>query len=968
MLEIIREGYVLELARKPPSSGMIPTNPPPRFKAAMAEEVEGLVRKKAVVVVPPDLVRSGTYSTYFLVPKKDGGIRPILNLKKFNLNMKPKRFKMETLQSVLAALRPGLWLASLDLKDAYLHVPIRPVHQRFLRFLWQGTAYEFRCLPFGLSTAPRVFTKILLPLIAHLRSLGVVVYVYLDDLLITGGSPAVVRRSVETTSDVLTRAGFILNLTKSEPTPSQDLTYIGGRLRMDVGKVFLPPPRTEALLKCVRTFLRVGQYKPAHQFLRLLGLMASCLAVVPYARLYMRPIQWHVKDRWNPTKGLNAPIMVNMALTEHLQWWLSPTNLQQGVLLSPPAHTLTVTTDASLQGWGGFLQRPGTSPDLVQGKWTPQEQLSHINLLELRAVRLTFELFESHLTNKSVLLESDNTSTVAYLNKQGGGSLSLARSGGQGILPLAHSQTHIHPCHTQARRGQCPGQLSESTLSRSAGMGAESHSPAQTVSDLGHTPDRPVCLLSKPSSPNVLLIGVGRGGGTPRRNEPDVDGLGMLRFSPLPPSHQGPQQDTDREGERHSHSPQVAETLMVQRSTPPVRGGTPPPSPQPQPLIAEAAGDRDPIPRVPPDPTLDGLEAERRSLQDQGFPEPVIHVMLAAKRTSTRKVYDSRWSAFADWCSQRDLDPTVVPVTGVLEFLTSIIPDKSTNTLRGYVSAISSRHAPVDDASLGSHPAVSQWLKGLVQSKGISRSIVPAWDLDIVLAALKSHPFEPAANDKFATWKTVFLVAVASARRAGELHALRMDQPYIRWSATDVTLFPDVTFLPKVNTPFHASQPICLPAMHDEKDSDLRLLCVRRALKRYVNSSASYRKARAQQLFVCYGGKSRGNPVSKYRISSWLVELIAWVYTHQNLPVPQGIKGHQTRKQSTSIADLAGVDPQLICAAATWASRCTFAKHYRLNLAAKARSHFGRTVLQVAGSSTARRQSGYRIPRTDSHS
>ena len=307
----------------------------------------------------------------------------------------------------------------------------------------------------------------------------------------------------------------------------------------------------------------------------------------------------------------------------------------------------------------------------------------------------------------------------------------------------------------------------------------------------------------------------------------------------------------------------------------------------------------------------------------------------------------------------------MAPVGRVLEFLTSMIPDKSTNTLKGYVSAISSRHQPVDETSFGSHPAVTQWLKGLLQSKGISRSIVPAWDLDIVLSALKAFPFEPAVSDKYTTWKTVLLVAVASARRAGELHALRMDQPYIRWSATDVTLFPDVTFLPKVNTPFHASQPICLPALHDEKDPDLRLLCVRRALKRYVNSSAAYRKPDAQQLFVCYGGKTRGDPVSKSRISSWLVELITWVYTHQGLPVPQGIKGHQTRKQSTSIADLAGVDPQQICAAATWASRCTFAKHYRLNLAAKAKSNFGRTVLQVAGSSTARRQSGYHKPYTD---
>ena len=77
--------------------------------------------------------------------------------------------------------------------------------------------------------------------------------------------------------------------------------------------------------------------------------------------------------------------------------------------------------------------------------------------------------------------------------------------------------------------------------------------------------------------------------------------------------------------------------------------------------------------------------------------------------------------------------------------------------------AISSTHTPVDDCSSGSHPAVSQWVKGLSQSKWISRSVVSVWDLDIVLSALKSHPFERPSHDKFTTWKTVCLVAVTSA-------------------------------------------------------------------------------------------------------------------------------------------------------------------------------------------------------------
>ena len=257
----------------------------------------------------------------------------------------------------------------------------------------------------------------------------------------------------------------------------------------------------------------------------------------------------------------------------------------------------------------------------------------------------------------------------------------------------------------------------------------------------------------------------------------------------------------------------------------------------------------------------------------------------------------------------------------------------------------------VEGLTIGLHPAVQLWIKGLTKTMGLPRVLVPPWNLEIVLSALKGPPFEPMnlASNKHLTWKVVFLVAITSARRAGELHALRIDPPYIRFGAEEVTLYPDIAFLPKVNTPFHAAQALCLPALRRE-ETDLRLLCVRRALKVYINRTAASRAPDTKQLFVAYGGKTRGSAISTKRISAWLVELIEFVYLKSHLPVPQGIRGHQTRKQATSIADLAGVPPQTICEAATWASNCTFARHYRLDMVAQVRSRFGRTVLQVAGS------------------
>ena len=88
-------------------------------------------------------MRSGYYSTYFLVPQKDSGHRPILNVMFFNLNVCKTLFKMETLHSIIPIMRQHQWMASVDLKGDY-----------FLGFCWQGTSYQFRILPFGLSSDP----------------------------------------------------------------------------------------------------------------------------------------------------------------------------------------------------------------------------------------------------------------------------------------------------------------------------------------------------------------------------------------------------------------------------------------------------------------------------------------------------------------------------------------------------------------------------------------------------------------------------------------------------------------------------------------------------------------------------------------------------------------------------------------------------------------------------------------------
>ena len=103
--------------------------------------------KEAIEEVP-DQVFNDFYFMYFLVPKKTSHLQPILNLKPINGLIASPKFKTEMLASVLKGLYvQGEWLATVDLKDAYPHLPIHPDYGKYLRFAIQGTCYQYKVLP-----------------------------------------------------------------------------------------------------------------------------------------------------------------------------------------------------------------------------------------------------------------------------------------------------------------------------------------------------------------------------------------------------------------------------------------------------------------------------------------------------------------------------------------------------------------------------------------------------------------------------------------------------------------------------------------------------------------------------------------------------------------------------------------------------------------------------------------------------
>ena len=138
-----------------------------------------------------------------------------------------EHFKMEGIHMLRDLLNNGAFMVKIHLKDAYFTVPVWRNHQKFLRFVWKETMYEFACLPFRLASAPRVFTKLMKPVVGLLHQLGIRLIIYLDDMLIMTQSREIVLQHASTALDLLQGLGFMINYLKSVLVPSTKMQFLG---------------------------------------------------------------------------------------------------------------------------------------------------------------------------------------------------------------------------------------------------------------------------------------------------------------------------------------------------------------------------------------------------------------------------------------------------------------------------------------------------------------------------------------------------------------------------------------------------------------------------------------------------------------------------------------------------------------------------------------------------------------------
>lgn len=375
------------------------------------QEIAKLLAKDIIEVTKhtPDEV----VSNIFIRPKKDGTHRLILNLKGLNQFVTYHHFKMDTLHSILKLVERNCFMASLDLKDAYYSVAVNRSDRKYLRFIWQGILYQFTCLPNGLSSCPRTFTKLLKPPLTVLHKLGHITASYIDDLFLQGKTYEQCVSNVLDTFLQFEELGFIIHPDKSAFIPSQELVLLGFIINSIDMTIILTPEKKLAIKQLCLSL--ISKHMPTiREVAQVIGKIISSFPGVTHGPLYYRAIERNKTEALKIRKG---NFDKRMTLSEdskiELQWWAQNV-IESKNVISHGHPSCTLTTDASLTGWGAVYKGSSTG-----GFWSDEETSHHINYLELLALHLGLRSYCKGLHDTHIRAYLDNTTAIAVINHMG---------------------------------------------------------------------------------------------------------------------------------------------------------------------------------------------------------------------------------------------------------------------------------------------------------------------------------------------------------------------------------------------------------------------------------------------------------------------------------------------------------------------------------------------------------------------
>ena len=919
-MEVLRYGYRIPFICDPPLSRApisLPSYHPSSIKGvALRDCSQALVAKSAVELAP--LPSLGFYSRLFVVWKTSGSWRPVIDLSTLNLFVDVAHFRMETIQSVLLSVRQGDWMASIDLKEAYLQIPVHPDSRRFLRFVALGRVYQFSALCFGLSTAPQVFSRVMAPVSAILHSWGIRMRRYLDDWLVQSSSRDALLHDLQVVLSLCKELGIVVNPSKSRLVPSQVVQYLGVVIVFQGFSVF--GARQQAVLNSRRiSVLR----RSSRQY----------LAADSRHPLISRP-----SSSWRPSAGPVSPTVSPSAVGSGGLVCADPvvSALPQGssVVARPSSSVSRGVSRPGLPRSGLLVRRLGRglgcSPRLSH-RFRPLGPGAGCAVHQ-RARAPGYQGGPppfSALSPRVGCLGFLRQQHCGVLSTQGGGhQVSVSELSGSGDPALDGVSFHSTPAPVHSGVSECPRGLPLSSSPTSSYRMVPSSGGFSIFKSSLAGANRLVCHVSKSPMLSLFLSLPGSIGGGHRRVPPVLGRASGLRLPSVVHSSQGASQAPCISGSgTDANSPLLASTPLVcgpPSSVAGSSGGSAPPPRPPAPASVSL-----PLPGSPK-ASASCLATLRRFTRAAGFSSAVAAQASLSRRPSSRKAYQLKWQVYRQWCHSCGHSSSNPSLAKTADFLCWLHSSKhlGVSSIKGYRSMLSAVFR-FQLPSLSSHPVLRDLLRSFALESAPRQLRPPAWDLTLVLRFLNTSNFEPLAEVplRALTQKVLFLVAFATAKRVGELQALSSVVTFVQRDAC-LSYVPD--FVAKSESLSRSiPRSFLVRSLSDFAaglEDDL-LLCPVRALRIYLDRLSTLSPLR-RRLFVSPSRPSR--PLSKNAISFFLRDVIS----HAGAARPEvgRLRAHDIRSVSTSVAFHRNWSVSSVLESATWASSSVFTSFYLRHL------------------------------------
>ena len=306
----LKHGYKI-LLNQPIKLSLTPTirsgYADPQKQKFLLDCVQEMLQKNAIVPVRMSATL-GFYSRLFLVPKPGEKWRPVIDLSVLNLHLSVPTFKMETAEIIRNSICKGEWVVSVDLTDAYFHIPIHQKSQKLLRFHVGGRSFQFRALPFGIATAPLEFTQIAREVKLMLQNRGIRIHQYLDDWLLRAPTQQICMEQSKQLVAFVQELGWVINFKKSELIPTQNFDFLGYRFDLIKGEVLPTQKKWLILTTAIESLNNSLTTTTPRILMSFIGILASLEKTVPMGRLHMRPFQWYLKIHWKYPQSLDKKI------------------------------------------------------------------------------------------------------------------------------------------------------------------------------------------------------------------------------------------------------------------------------------------------------------------------------------------------------------------------------------------------------------------------------------------------------------------------------------------------------------------------------------------------------------------------------------------------------------------------------------------------------------------------------------